>query len=39
MSLFCGVDQAPPVEVFALTKQYNEDPYESKVSLGVGGKY
>lgn len=38
MSWFSEVQLGPPIEVFALTKAYNEDTYESKVNLGVGGK-
>ena len=38
MSRFCNVNAAPPIEVFALTKAYNEDSFEKKVNLGVGGK-
>lgn len=36
MSWFSEVQLGPPIEVFALTKAYNEDTYESKVNLGVG---
>jgi len=36
MSLFSEIQSAPPVEVFKLTADYNADPAESKVSLGVG---
>lgn len=37
MSVFSEIELGPPIEVFALTKQYNEDAYELKVNLGVGG--
>ena len=36
-SKFSGVENAPPIEVFALTKAYTEDPFLQKVNLGVGG--
>lgn len=36
-SLFSSVETAPPIEVFALTKAYNDDPFPKKVNLGVGG--
>lgn len=39
MSWFTDVDLAPPIEVFALNKQYNEDDFPNKVSLGVGGNF
>lgn len=35
-SKFSGVENAPPIEVFALTKAYTEDPFLQKVNLGVG---
>lgn len=38
MSRFSVVQQAPPIEVFALTKTFTEDKFPNKVSLGVGGK-
>lgn len=38
MSRFSVVQQAPPIEVFALTKAFTDDKFEKKVSLGVGGK-
>lgn len=38
MSRFSGVQQAPPIEVFALTKAFTDDKFANKVSLGVGGK-
>lgn len=34
---FVSVPTAAPIEVFNLTKRYNEDTYEKKVNLGVGG--
>ena len=37
-SWFGDVDLAPPIEVFALTASYNEDPHPNKVNLGVGGE-
>lgn len=36
MSRFSVVQQAPPIEVFALTKTFTEDKFPNKVSLGVG---
>jgi len=36
MSLFREIQQAPPVEVFKLSADYNADPADTKVSLGVG---
>ena len=36
-SKFASVENAPPIEVFALTKAYTEDPFPQKVNLGVGG--
>ncbi|KAF7284028.1 glutamate oxaloacetate transaminase 1 [Rhynchophorus ferrugineus] len=36
MSWFSGVQQGPPIEVFALTKQFTEDSFPQKVNLGVG---
>jgi len=35
-SQFCTVETAPPIEVFALSKAYMEDPFPQKVNLGVG---
>lgn len=36
MSRFSGVQQAPPIEVFQLTRTYTEDKFPNKVNLGVG---
>ncbi|KAJ8940037.1 hypothetical protein NQ314_010869 [Rhamnusium bicolor] len=36
MSWFSDVQLGPPIEVFALSKQYNDDDFEQKVNLGVG---
>lgn len=36
MSWFSCVEQGPPIEVFALTKQFTEDDHSQKVNLGVG---
>ncbi|CAG0920891.1 unnamed protein product [Notodromas monacha] len=36
MSRFSGVQGAPPIEVFALTRRYTEDKHPNKVNLGVG---
>jgi len=35
-SLFADVEFAPPIQVFQLTTQCNEDPSEKKINLGVG---
>lgn len=39
MSVFEDVQQGPPIEVFALNKQYLDDAHHNKVNLGVGGKF
>ena len=36
-SAFSTVENAPPIEVFALNKAYAEDAFPQKVNLGVGG--
>lgn len=36
-SVFSDVPMGAPIEVFALSKRYNEDPNPNKVDLGVGG--
>ena len=38
-SMFKDVSMAPPIEVFALSKNFKEDPCQQKVDLGVGGKF
>lgn len=38
MSRFSEVKQGPPIEVFALNKAYQDDNFNKKVNLGVGGK-
>lgn len=38
-SRFLGLTQDPPIEVFELTRQFNEDTHHNKVNLGVGGRY
>jgi len=35
-SRFSSLAQDPPIEVFELTRQYNEDTFANKVNLGVG---
>ncbi|KAK3094424.1 hypothetical protein FSP39_001587 [Pinctada imbricata] len=35
-SFFGDIEMAPPIEVFNLTRQYNEDPNSKKYNLGVG---
>jgi aspartate/tyrosine/aromatic aminotransferase len=37
MSRFAELTQDPPIEVFELTRQFNEDTHPNKVNLGVGG--
>ena len=37
-SRFSSLAQDPPIEVFELTRQYNEDTFANKVNLGVGCK-
>lgn len=37
-SIFDGIEQGPPIEVFALNKAFLEDQSPDKVNLGVGGK-
>ena len=36
---FAEVQQAPPIEVFAVVKAFNEDTHEKKVNLSIGGEY
>ncbi|CAG9766522.1 unnamed protein product [Ceutorhynchus assimilis] len=36
MSWFSSVELGPPIEVFQLTKQFQEDDFPQKVNLGVG---
>merc|ERR1719315_735222 len=36
MSLFQGVESAPAIEVFKLTRDFQADTHPQKVSLGVG---
>ena len=38
MSWFANVEAAAPIEVFALTQAFNDDPHPQKVNLSVGGK-
>lgn len=37
-SVFANVEVGPKIEVFALTKAFQEDPSMVKVNLSVGGK-
>lgn len=37
-SIFDGIENGPPIEVFALNKAFLEDSNENKVNLGVGGE-
>lgn len=34
---FSQVQQAAPIEVFAVVKAFNEDTHEKKVNLSIGG--
>lgn len=36
-SIFDGIENGPPIEVFALNKAFLEDADANKVNLGVGG--
>lgn len=36
-SIFSELAQDPPIEVFELIRQYNEDTHPNKVNLSVGG--
>ncbi|XP_028983080.1 aspartate aminotransferase, cytoplasmic-like [Betta splendens] len=36
MSVFCDVPLSAPVAVFQLTQDFNNDPFPTKVNLGVG---
>ena len=36
-SRFSDLAQDPPIEVFELTRHFNEDSHPNKVNLGVGG--
>ena len=38
LSRFSEVQQAPPIEVFAVVKAFNDDTHEKKVNLSIGGK-
>ena len=35
-SRFADLTQDPPIEVFELTREFNEDSFPNKVNLGVG---
>ena len=37
MSIFNEVTNDPPIEVFEITRSFNEDKNSNKVNLGVGG--
>lgn len=37
-SIFANVEVGPKIEVFALNKLCQEDKFQQKVNLGVGGK-
>jgi aspartate/tyrosine/aromatic aminotransferase len=39
MSIFNEVTNDPPIEVFEITKSFNEDKNSNKVNLGVGGMF
>lgn len=36
MSRFAGVQTAPPIAIFALSRAYQQDPHPNKVDLGIG---
>lgn len=36
---FAVVQQGPPIEVFALTRAFQDDTEPTKVNLGVGGMW
>lgn len=38
-SLFSDIDMSPPIEVFALIAEYNQDTHPDKVNVSVGGKF
>lgn len=38
-SIFGDLQVGPPIEVFALVRKFNEDPFPKKVNLSVGGKW
>lgn len=38
-SVFANVEVAPSIEVFELTKAYQQDSFPQKVLLGVGGEF
>lgn len=38
-SVFADIEGAPAIEVFKLIGDYNEDTFDKKVNLGVGGWY
>lgn len=37
-SVFAEVEKGPAIEVFALSRAFNEDKHPDKANLGVGGK-
>lgn len=37
-SVFGDLQVGPQIEVFALVRKFNEDPFPEKVNLSVGGK-
>jgi hypothetical protein len=38
-SVFNDIINDPPIEVFEVTRSFNEDKHPNKVNLGVGGKF
>lgn len=36
-TLFTGIELGPPIEVFALSKAFQDDPHPTKVNLTIGG--
>jgi aspartate aminotransferase len=37
-TVFTGIELGPPIEVFALSKAFQDDTHEPKVNLTIGGK-
>lgn len=36
-TVFTGIELGPPIEVFALSKAFQDDPHQPKVNLTIGG--
>lgn len=37
-TVFNGIELGPPIEVFALSKAFTDDPHTPKVNLTIGGE-